>query len=63
MIENKENVRERLMRHTHYDATCGCWEWTGSKRNGYGRMIIGSRKDGTRKSMSAHRVSYELEYG
>ena len=63
MIENKKNVRERLMRHTHYDATCGCWEWTGSKRNGYGRMIIGSRKDGTRKSMSAHRVSYELEYG
>ena len=23
MIENKENVRERLMRHTHYDVTCG----------------------------------------
>lgn len=26
-------------------------------------MIVGSRKDGTRKSVSSHRVSYELEYG
>jgi hypothetical protein len=26
-------------------------------------MIVGSRADGTRKSMSAHRVSYEIAYG
>lgn len=63
MIKNKEKVLERLMKHTQYDETSGCWEWIGSKRNGYGRMIIGSRTDGTRKSVSAHRVSYELEFG
>lgn len=63
MIANKENVRERLLRHTNHNEISGCLEWTGSKRSGYGRMIIGSRKDGTRKSVSAHRVSYEIEYG
>jgi hypothetical protein len=63
MIKDKENVLQRLMRHVEYDEASGCWEWVGSKRNGYGRMIVGSRTDGTRKSVSAHRVSYELEHG
>ena len=63
MIANALNVQQRLMRHTKYDETSGCLEWVGSKRNGYGRMIIGSRTDGTRKSVSTHRISYELTYG
>lgn len=63
MIENKENVRKRIMRHTRYNSTSECLEWTGNRRNGYGRMTVGSRTDGTRRSVSAHRVSYELEYG
>lgn len=63
MIENKNNVYQRLIRHMAINQTSGCWEWTGSKRNGYGRMIVGSRTDGTRRSMSAHRVAYELKYG
>ena len=65
MIEglNRLILHERLMRHTQYDETSGCWEWVGSKRHGYGRMIIGSRTDGTRKNVSAHRLSYELTYG
>lgn len=63
MIDNASKVQERLMRHTKYDETSGCWEWTGSKRNGYGRMMIGSRTDGTRKSVSTHRISYELTHG
>ena len=63
MIKNALNVQQRLMRHTEYNESSGCWEWFGSKRNGYGRMIIGSRTDGTRKSVSAHRISYELTYG
>ena len=63
MIKNALNVQQRLMRHTEYNESSGCWEWFGSKRNGYGRMIIGSRTDGTRKSVSTHRISYELTYG
>lgn len=63
MIENKNNVYQRLIRHMAINKTSGCWEWVGSKRNGYGRIIVGSRTDGTRKSMSAHRVSYELKHG
>ena len=63
MIENKSNVYQRLIRHMEINKTSGCWEWQGSKRNGYGRMIIGSRTDGTRKSVSTHRLSYELHKG
>ena len=63
MIENKNSAYQRLIRHMAINKTSGCWEWVGSKRNGYGRMIVGSRTDGTRRSMSAHRVSYELKYG
>ncbi len=40
-----------------------CWEWQGTVRGGYGRLIIGSRTDGTRRSVSAHRLSYETFNG
>ena len=65
MIEGLKRMmlHERLLSHVQVNEPHGCWEWTGSKRNGYGRMIIGSRTDGTRKTVMAHRVSYELEYG
>jgi hypothetical protein len=35
----------------------GCWEWSGAKRDGYGVY-----RDG-KKTVGAHRYSYELEYG
>jgi hypothetical protein len=38
----------------------GCWEWVGSKVNGYGRLNSGGR-NGT--SLIASRVSYELNVG
>ena len=55
-------INERLMRNVsiHPD---GCWEWMGNTRNGYGRTTVGSRTDGTRKTVSVHRLSYELHYG
>lgn len=38
----------------------GCWEFRGANyEGGYGEIKVGSRKDGTRKNRSAHRVSYE----
>lgn len=57
------DLKERLLSHIKINPEKQCWEWQGSKRNGYGRMIVGSRKDGTRKSKSAHRVSYEIYNG
>ena len=54
---------ERLKANMVVNVTTGCWEWQGSKRNGYGRITIGSRKDGTRRVAMAHRVSYELFKG
>lgn len=56
-------LKERLYSKIKVNEYTGCWEWQGTLRNGYGRMIIGSRTDGTRRSESAHRVSYMLNYG
>lgn len=55
-------LKDRLMSHVIKNEVSGCWEWQGSKRRGYGRMIVGSRTDGTRRSESAHRISYEIGY-
>jgi hypothetical protein len=63
MIKDKKAVFDRLVSHIEINPISHCWEWRGSKRNGYGRMIVGSRTDGTRKSVSTHRVSYEIVYG
>lgn len=56
-------LKERLYSKIKVNEYTGCWEWQGTLRNGYGRMIVGSRTDGTRRSESAHRVSYMLNYG
>lgn len=53
----------RLYSKVEVNKRSGCWEWMGSTRNGYGRLIVGSRTDGTRHSESAHRLSYTLAYG
>lgn len=57
------DLKERLSSHIKINPETQCWEWQGSKRNGYGRMIVGSRTDKTRKSQSAHRISYEIYHG
>jgi hypothetical protein len=41
----------------------GCWEWLGCLTNGYGKLIVGSRTDGTRKTIFAHRYSYIIFNG
>ena len=55
-------LKERLERLSKL-APSGCIEWQSATRNGYGRLIIGSRTDGTRSSVSAHRLSYEIHVG
>lgn len=54
---------DRINRLTKIDPFTKCWNWIGSKRNGYGRLIIGSRTLGTRRSVSAHRYSFEIFKG
>lgn len=36
----------------------GCWEWTGSTNDGYGKL-----RDGKGGYVSTHRLSWELEFG
>ena len=52
-------IRYRLLAKIDFDATPGCWEWSGAKvQQGYGLI---KRKDGAQ--LRAHRVAYELAYG
>lgn len=42
----------------------GCWEWTAARTHGgYGRFHLGSRRDGSRTTVLAHRIIYELMGG
>ena len=52
------NIRERIYLKSIPDSE-GCWIWQGGKKKaGYGTLQVGSRKDGTRKTIMAHRASY-----
>lgn len=43
------------------DKTKGCWEWTGTQNGrGYGSLHV--NRDGKRKTLKAHRLSYEIRY-
>jgi hypothetical protein len=51
------NLAERLEAKTKRCECGGCWEWTGGLRRGYGLI----QADG--KTVSVHRVSWELANG
>lgn len=55
--------RHRLMRRVVIDSETGCWNWHGGMRGGYGSLCVGSRSDGTRRTMRAHRYAYEVFVG
>lgn len=45
-------------------STNGCWHWTGYvDKAGYGHLSTGSRTDGTRRDVPAHRHVYECVAG
>lgn len=49
-------IEQRFWNRLDYSGEC--WIWTGSKKSdGYGAVEV------NRKSMSAHRIAYELTYG
>lgn len=42
----------------------GCWLWLGfTDAGGYGRLSVGSKRDGTNGTASAHRAAWELVNG
>lgn len=50
--------------HRFDKKSSGCWEWNGYINiGGYGSQITGSREDGTRRQVLAHRLFYKLYYG
>jgi len=51
-------VRERILANIVVTES-GCWEWQNFRDNGYGRIWVGSRTDGSRRLTSSHRVAYE----
>lgn len=54
---------ERIMKFVAKDAVTGCWNWTGtvrSQKKPYGHLFVGSRTDGTRRNVGAHRYSFEV---
>lgn len=59
---------ERIQKMSRYNPDNGCWEWIGAlndnnRKAAYGSMTIGSRTDGSRKKVSAHRYSYMVFIG
>lgn len=57
-------LKQRILNLVHRKNNKECWEWQGNKNAlGYGRLTVGSRRDDTRKTREAHRVSYEAFIG
>lgn len=41
-----------------------CWPWTeGTTSDGYGQLGVGSRTDGSKTTLLAHRIAYQLKHG
>ena len=57
------NLQDRFLKKIIPEPNSGCWLWDGASSGGYGRIGIGSRSDGTRKSVLATKVSFELHKG
>jgi hypothetical protein len=57
-------VRELLLSHLIINPETGCLLWDGQvNRKGYGRITVGSRSRGTKRTYRVHRLAWELENG
>ena len=55
---------ERFWEYVDKQEPADCWLWLAScYPNGYGRMTVGSRADGSRHEIMTHRFAWELEHG
>ena len=56
--------KERFWEHVDKGGPDDCWPWlAGCYSNGYGRMGVGSRADGSRGEVLTHRFAWALAYG
>jgi hypothetical protein len=60
--------KDRVESLSKINIITGCWEWQSafkgkSKLKRYGHLTVGSRTNGTRRTMSAHRYSWEAFIG
>ena len=57
-------IKERIMKSISIDSN-SCWVWQGKPTSlgGYIKILVGSRRDGSRKAVMAHRLSYETFVG
>ena len=57
-------IKDRIKKSISIDDN-GCWVWKYKPfcKAGYVRAVVGSRRDGTRKKVLAHRLSYETFIG
>lgn len=59
-----EDVASRIEKKVSKGSDDECWPWAGTLNNyGYGQITIGSRADGSRRIVSAHRIVYEMAHG
>jgi hypothetical protein len=57
-------MQERFWSKVDVKGPDECWEWTGSRPHGYGKMWSGEYSDnGHPRAVSAHRVSYVIHVG
>ncbi len=60
----RKDARQRIFDLCIPEPNSGCWLWTGALgNNGYGRIGVGFKNEGTRGTGQAHRVSYETFVG
>ena len=54
----------RIKSRVNVNPRTGCWNWTGSfRKDGYGKLLVGSKIDGSRRTVTASRASYETFVG
>lgn len=56
-----QTLVERFYNHVIPEPISGCWLWDGCPNQGYGQ--IEAQIDGSRKTLKAHRVSFEIYKG
>ena len=61
-LPNKDHILRRLIRRRKIDPMTGCWLWTGTTVNGYGRTAVAPSVN-VLKSIFVHRLSAHLHLG